>query len=79
MELSALVWLAAGSGTDCGELESAVRLGQTDCRDLLMAAGFGWQVESYLQWEPAPFDVAPQIDAMALEARDWSARRSVAQ
>jgi hypothetical protein len=33
-------------------LKSAIALGNQDFRDLLMSAGFGYDVKSYLSWMP---------------------------
>ncbi len=46
------VWFAALKlGVDSNfALEAAVRLGRTDLRDLLMAAGFGEDLHAHLRW-----------------------------
>ncbi len=36
------------------KLEEAIKLAQIDWRDLLMAAGFGHDVEAHLKWLPTP-------------------------
>jgi hypothetical protein len=36
------------------KLKSAIELAKTDWRDLLMAAGFGEDVEAHLKWHPTP-------------------------
>lgn len=41
--------LSAGNVVD---LLNATRLARTDYRDLLMAAGFGFDVRAHLTWEP---------------------------
>jgi hypothetical protein len=38
---------------DVRELQEAVKLAQTDWRDLLMAAGFGHDVNAHSRWSPA--------------------------
>ena len=38
------------SGGDLGKLEQAVRLAQTDWRDLLVAAGFANSLDAHRQW-----------------------------
>lgn len=38
---------------DLRELQKAVELAQTDWRDLLMAAGFGHDVNAHRRWSPA--------------------------
>lgn len=35
-----------------GKLQAAIDLARTDWRDLLMAAGFGEDVEAHLRWRP---------------------------
>jgi hypothetical protein len=46
-------------------LERAVKLGQTDFRDLLMAADFG-EVGAHLRWRPKPAGEPSEIDPPAL-------------
>ena len=40
------------SGGNIVDLLNAVHLAQTDLRDLLMAAGFGFDAKAHLSWEP---------------------------
>jgi hypothetical protein len=40
------------SGGTIDGLKQAIELGKRDYRDLLMAAGFGYTVSSYLLWMP---------------------------
>ncbi len=42
------------SGGNLGKLVDAISLAQTDWRDLLMAAGFGHELDAHLKWEPLP-------------------------
>jgi len=37
---------------ELGKLEAAIKLAQIDWRDLLVAAGFGHDVEAHLKWLP---------------------------
>lgn len=48
------------------KLESAARLAQKDWRDLLMAAGFGHDVQAHAKWEPKPADEPSEIDVPRL-------------
>lgn len=41
------------SGGNLRKLVDAVSLAQTDWRDLLMAAGFGHELDAHLKWEPS--------------------------
>ena len=40
------------SGGSLEKLYAAIALAQTDYRDLLMAAGFGWDVAAHQEWDP---------------------------
>ena len=43
---------------DIGRLREAVRLAQTDWRDLLMAAGFGEDPNAHKRWSPKHLGLA---------------------
>ena len=43
---------------DMGKLQEAIRLAQTDWRDLLMAAGFGEDVNAHKRWSPTHLGLA---------------------
>lgn len=49
-------------------LEGAVQLAKEDWRDLLLAAGFGYDVEAHGRWEPNPAGGPAEIDRLALLA-----------
>ncbi|MEM7627751.1 MAG: hypothetical protein AAF333_19330 [Planctomycetota bacterium] len=42
------------SGGDIDQLKQAIDLAKTDWRDLLMAAGFGYDTSAHLSWHPTP-------------------------
>jgi hypothetical protein len=50
------------------KLEQAIRLGRTDFRDLLMAAGFGHDVTAHFKWMPKPASEPAEIDPVSLAA-----------
>ena len=50
-------------------LESAVKLAQRDCRDLLVAAGFANDVEAHRHWKPKPAGEPALIDPVAIAAK----------
>jgi hypothetical protein len=50
-------------------LEGAVKLGQQDFRDLLVAAGFANDLEAHRKWEPKPADEPAEIDPVQLGAK----------
>ncbi|HEV2199940.1 MAG TPA: hypothetical protein VGR73_08965 [Bryobacteraceae bacterium] len=50
-------------------LESAVKLAQTDWRDLLVATGFANDVGAHRKWEPKPADEPAEIDPVQLSAK----------
>jgi len=54
------------SDGDLSKLERAIKLAQRDYRDLLMAAGFGYDVHAHETWEPKPFTEPAEIDAVHL-------------
>jgi len=49
-------------------LEAALRLAQSDWRDLLMASGFAHDIEAHRRWEPKPAGEAAEIDPLHLAA-----------
>jgi hypothetical protein len=49
-------------------LENAVKLGQQDWRDLLMATGFAHDVAAHRNWEPKPAGKPAEIDSLLLAA-----------
>jgi hypothetical protein len=55
------------SDGNLAQLESAVKLGHIDFRDLLMAANFG-EVDAHRKWEPKPAGEASEIDPPALRS-----------
>lgn len=46
-------------------LDNAVKLGNLDFRDLLMAVGFG-EVDAHLRWRPKPADEPSEVDPVRL-------------
>ena len=46
-------------------LDNAVKLGNLDFRDLLMAVGFG-EVDAHLRWQPKPADEPSEVDPARL-------------
>ncbi len=46
-------------------LDNAVKLGNLDFRDLLMAAGFG-EVDAHLRWQPKPANEPSEVDPVRL-------------
>jgi hypothetical protein len=55
------------SDGNLAHLESAVKLGHIDFRDLLMAADFG-EVDAHRRWEPKPAHEPSEIDPPALRS-----------
>src|SRR6266404_9951042 len=56
------------SDGNLSRLERAVKLAQVDWRDLLMATGFGDDVEAHRRWEPKPAGEPAEIDPLPLVA-----------
>jgi len=56
------------SDGNLGQLEKAIKLAQRDWRDLLMAAGFGFDAYAHQTWEPKPHGEPAEIDAVQLAA-----------
>jgi hypothetical protein len=54
------------SDGDIHALERAVRLAQSDWRDLLVAAGFARDVSAHARWEPKPANEPSEIDPVRL-------------
>src|ERR1700722_6510438 len=44
------------SDGNLSQLERAIKLAEQDWRDLLMAAGFGFDAHAHQTWEPKPHD-----------------------
>ena len=56
------------SDGNLSQLEKAIKLAQRDWRDLLMAAGFGYDFHAHQTWEPKPSNEPSEIDAVHLAA-----------
>jgi len=54
------------SDGDLSKLEHALKLARIDYRDLLMAAGFGYDTTAHLNWRPRPAGEPSEIDTRRL-------------